>query len=423
MSAAPVRFDGVWKKFRRGERHDSLRDLIPAAARRLFRPRPADALAEQEFWALRDVSFEVAAGETLGIIGRNGAGKSTILKLLSRILRPTRGHSQVRGRVGALIELAAGFHPDLTGRENICMQGAVMGMRRGDIARKFEAIVEFADVAAFIDTPVKRYSSGMHARLGFSIAAHLEPDVLIIDEILSVGDLAFQQRCIDRMMDFRRHGAAIVFVSHNLQAVATHFDRGLLLDRGTPVFLGSAAEAVARYTERPGAAPASALQDEGRRARVVSASLRNRRGSPAADCAPDDELSLFVTYEYADERPDTLIFGFYVTDAVTGLRIYNAGARDLGLAWTPPPGHRTVTMEYRFRAHLLKGSYHVNCYVSDRTAHQCLHQVEPAAHLIVKENFSAQGIADLAVRCRVVEGAAGAPQAPADELTACAVGG
>jgi homopolymeric O-antigen transport system ATP-binding protein len=169
-----VVFDGVWKKFRRGERHDSLRDLIPSMVRRLVSPRPATELEGEEFWALQDVSFAVRRGEALGIIGPNGAGKSTTLKLLTRILKATRGSCRVSGRVGALIEVAAGFHPDLTGRENIYLQGAIMGMKRAEIDRHLDEIIEFAGVSAFVDTQVKRYSSGMNARLGFSIAA---PDV------------------------------------------------------------------------------------------------------------------------------------------------------------------------------------------------------------------------------------------------------
>jgi lipopolysaccharide transport system ATP-binding protein len=182
-------FDRVWKKYRRGERHDSLRDLLPAAVLRLLRPRrQASELQTEEFWALKDVSFEVGPGEALGIIGPNGAGKSTVLKLLTRILKPTLGACRVTGRVGALIEVAAGFHPDLTGRENIYLQGAILGMKRGEIARKLDEIVAFSGIEDFIDTPVKRYSSGMNARLGFSIAAHVDPEVLLIDEVLAVGD-------------------------------------------------------------------------------------------------------------------------------------------------------------------------------------------------------------------------------------------
>ncbi len=175
MSEPRILFDNVWKKFRRGERHDSLRDLIPSAVARLMGRAREDELQQKEFWAVRNVSFEVHAGKALGIIGPNGAGKTTTLKLLTRILRPTKGTFLVRGRVGALIEVAAGFHPDLTGRENIFLQGTIMGMKNAEIRRKVDEIIDFAGVEAFVDSPVKRYSSGMNARLGFSIAAHLEP--------------------------------------------------------------------------------------------------------------------------------------------------------------------------------------------------------------------------------------------------------
>lgn len=252
-----ISVEGVWKKFRRGERHDSLRDLLPSLARRLARGRPdPTALAERDFWALRDLSFTIGPGQALGIIGHNGAGKSTLLKLLTRILRPTRGRVTVRGRVGALIELAAGFHPDLTGRENVFLQGAIMGMPAAVIRRRFDQIVDFAGIADFIDTPVKRYSSGMNARLGFSIAAHLEPEVLIIDEVLSVGDLAFQERAFGRMQDIVRSGIPVAVVSHQLDRIATLSTHAILLRRGELVASGSPSECIATYVagqlEAPG---------------------------------------------------------------------------------------------------------------------------------------------------------------------------
>jgi len=242
MSA--VKVEGVWKKFRRGERQDSLRDLIPALVARATGRRRDDGLTREEFWALRDISFTVGPGEALGIIGPNGAGKSTMLKLLSRILRPTRGAISLSGRVGALIEVSAGFHPDLTGRENVFLQGAIMGMSRAEIGRKFDAIVDFAGVEAFIDTPVKRYSSGMNARLGFAIAAHLDPDVLLIDEVLSVGDVGFQEKCVTRMRELLARGIPLIFVSHNLTAVVDLCTRAVLIDHGIVQYDGSPAEAV-----------------------------------------------------------------------------------------------------------------------------------------------------------------------------------
>jgi ABC-type polysaccharide/polyol phosphate transport system ATPase subunit len=240
-----VTFDGVWKKFRRGQYHDSLRDLIPATARRLMGRAPvSDDLHGHEFWALRDVSFRVRPGEALGIIGANGSGKSTTLKLLTKILRPTRGAAALHGRVGALIEIAAGFHPDLSGRDNVYLQGAIMGMKRAEIKARFDEIVEFAGVADFIDTQVKRYSSGMNARLGFAIAAHLNPDVMIIDEVLSVGDVAFQDKCVHRMRQMIAHGVPVVFVSHNLPAVAELCTRVIVLRRGVVTYDGDPVDAI-----------------------------------------------------------------------------------------------------------------------------------------------------------------------------------
>ena len=248
MSTPPVRFEQVWKKFHRGEMHDSLRDLIPSIARRLTgRGQTERILAEGDFWALSDVSFDVDHGDALGIIGPNGAGKSTILKLLTRVVRPTRGSSAVQGRVGALIELGAGFHPDLTGRENVYLQGSIMGMRRAEIDRKFDDIVAFAGVSDFIDTPVKRYSSGMHARLGFSVAAQLDPDVLIIDEVLGVGDAAFQRKAFEYIEGLRKRQVPLVVVSHQLDRINQFCTAALLLDRGKVRHIGTPQETIDLY--------------------------------------------------------------------------------------------------------------------------------------------------------------------------------
>jgi ABC-type polysaccharide/polyol phosphate transport system ATPase subunit len=247
MNSQPrILVENVWKEYWRGERHETLRDFLPAAVSRVFgRTQPG----RSSFWALRDVSFEVQPGQVLGIIGRNGAGKSTMLKLLSRVLRPTRGHVELRGRVGSLIEVSAGFHGDLTGRENIFLQGAVLGMKRESIRRLFDEIVEFAGIPDFIDTPVKRYSSGMNARLGFAVAAHLDPDVLLIDEVLSVGDLAFQRKAAERVKALVGKRIPIVLVSHQLDRVLALCDKAILLSEGNVVCAGSAAECVAAYVD------------------------------------------------------------------------------------------------------------------------------------------------------------------------------
>ena len=249
MTQPGIVFDGIWKKFQRGEVHDSLRDLIPALARRLTGRSPrADQLeTSDDFWALENLSFDVKSGEVLGIIGGNGAGKSTALKIMNGILRPSRGTRMIRGRVGALIEIAAGFHPDLTGRENVFLQGAIMGMPKQLIRRKFDEIVDFAGIAEFIDTPVKRYSSGMNARLGFAIAANLEPEVLIIDEVLAVGDAAFQHRAFGRIQEMATSGIPVAIVSHQLDRVNSLCTKAIVLQRGRAVMEGTPAECTAFY--------------------------------------------------------------------------------------------------------------------------------------------------------------------------------
>jgi ABC-type polysaccharide/polyol phosphate transport system ATPase subunit len=247
VSHGRIEFEHVWKKFGRGQLHDSLRDLVPDLAARLVGRRAASTLEPRQFWAIEDVSFSVTPGEALGIIGPNGAGKSTILRLLTRILRPTRGRCGVRGRVGALIDTSAGFHPDLTGGENVYLQGSIMGMTRREIASRFDEIVAFSELADFIDTPVKRYSSGMNARLGFSIAAHMSPDVLIVDEVLAVGDYRFQRKAYDHIGEMVRRGLPVVIVSHQLDRIGSLCTHCILLDRGRVSMRGSPEECISRY--------------------------------------------------------------------------------------------------------------------------------------------------------------------------------
>jgi lipopolysaccharide transport system ATP-binding protein len=240
----------------------------------------------ESFWALRDVSFEVRHGEVLGVIGRNGAGKSTLLKILSRITEPTTGKAMLEGRVGSLLEVGTGFHPELTGRENIFMSGAVLGMRRGEIERKFDEIVDFAGVAQFLDTPVKRYSSGMQVRLGFAVAAHLEPEILLIDEVLAVGDAEFQRRCLARMGEVSKEGRTILFVSHNLAAVEALCGAGILLEGGALVATGTSDHVIKEYLKSTASAERNELTDRPDRQgsgqlRVTAVTARIRTGSPS----------------------------------------------------------------------------------------------------------------------------------------------
>jgi lipopolysaccharide transport system ATP-binding protein len=234
MSTTVIRVENVSKRYRIGlvrQHYHTLRDGIADSVRSLFY-RNGRNHQEDTFWALRDVSFEVKTGEVVGVIGRNGAGKSTLLKILSRITEPTSGFAEIHGRVGSLLEVGTGFHPELTGRENIYLNGAILGMRKAEIDRKFDEIVAFSEVENFIDTPVKHYSSGMHVRLAFAVAAHLEPEILIVDEVLAVGDAAFQKKCLGKMGDVAGLGRTVLFVSHNMSAIAQICKRIIFLENG-----------------------------------------------------------------------------------------------------------------------------------------------------------------------------------------------
>lgn len=227
--------------------HSLLRDVIVNSAKSLLHQRKARS--SETFWALNDVSFSLQQGDRLGVIGRNGAGKSTLLKLLSRITEPTRGKIEIWGRVASLLEVGTGFHPELTGQENVYLNGAILGMSRSEIAKKFDEIVAFAEVERFLDTPVKRYSSGMYVRLAFAVAAHLEPEILIVDEVLAVGDTQFQQKCLNKMEDVGREGRTVLFVSHNMQTISSLCNRGIVLESGRVIFDGAAPQAIEVYLE------------------------------------------------------------------------------------------------------------------------------------------------------------------------------
>jgi homopolymeric O-antigen transport system ATP-binding protein len=255
--------DGLSKKYRIGQyraAYGTLRDSIMHGVGRMRHGHLHDP--PKEIWAVRDVSFEARAGEVLGVIGPNGAGKSTLLKILTRITAPTEGRAEIRGRVGSLLEVGTGFHPELTGRENIYLNGAILGMKRGEINQKFDAIVGFSGVERFIDTPVKRYSSGMFVRLAFSVAAHFEPEVMIVDEVLAVGDADFQRRSLGRMETLGESGRTVLFVSHNLQAILQLCDRAILLEHGRVVKDGPTNEVVAYYEEQTVGGGAQAVWED-----------------------------------------------------------------------------------------------------------------------------------------------------------------
>lgn len=320
MTPFAMKVEGVAKSFRiqralARQPYRTLQEEVIALPRNLWKRAMGRVETMETFWALDDVTFDVRQGEVVGIIGRNGAGKSTLLKILSRITEPTRGRAEIYGRVGALLEVGTGFHAELTGRENIFLSGAILGMRKTEIARQFDAIVDFAEVEQFIDTPIKRYSSGMYMRLAFAVAAHLEPEILLVDEVLAVGDAAFQKKCLGKMEDVAGQGRTVFFVSHNTQAVRQLCTRGILLEKGRVVADGPTDETMAIYNQR--------LREMRIDAETGINNPENRRGSGAVRFT-----SVSVEDQEGEER-----YTFPMGDTVRFRLTYTVNAPMRGLAF------------------------------------------------------------------------------------------
>jgi lipopolysaccharide transport system ATP-binding protein len=397
VTRAPIEFRQVWKKFHRGELHDSLRDLIPEATRRLLRGRPPlEQLERDEFWALRNVSFEVAPGEALGIIGPNGAGKSTILKLLTKILRPTLGECSVRGRVGALIEVAAGFHPDLTGRENVFLQGAIMGMRQAEIEAKFDQIVDFSGIPQFIDTQVKRYSSGMNARLGFAIAAHLDPDVLMVDEVLAVGDYNFQRKAFGRIEEMARRNIPVVIVSHQLERIAALCTKAILLDAGRVVKRGEPADCIAAYIAGQ---EVSTTENEGADAELA----RTVRLDSSRAILSGDRVRLRVAGTVDGLRPDEVAerqIMFTVRELQGGNVLFQTGTQRNDIEF-PPSGPFEIALSLQMN--VPAGMYAIDTTVWDGHRMKTSFQ-GPSLTIQVKESIPFRGSVQLNPELRIEAG-------------------
>jgi lipopolysaccharide transport system ATP-binding protein len=318
----------------------------------------------QEFWALRDVDFEVKRGETMGVIGHNGAGKSTLLKILSRITPPTEGEVHIRGRVGALLEVGTGFHPELTGRENVFLNGAILDMKRQEIQRRFDEIVEFADIGPFIDTPVKRYSSGMQLRLAFSVAAHLEPEVLIIDEVLSVGDLAFQQKCLGRMEAASREGRTVVFISHNLSSVLSLCDRAVMLANGRVAASGRVGDVVDAYVGDVTSDMERGIRDRENRdgnGKLRFVDIRLERGGQLID-SPTTGEDFDIILNFEKHSPDALRglrfrFGVHSLSDNSPLLDLDSGATGTVFAEVPSDGEVRCKID---RCPLPAGQYYLD---------------------------------------------------------------
>ncbi|MBE3602979.1 ABC transporter ATP-binding protein [bacterium] len=371
-----IRVEKLGKRYAIGRRENlvTIREAItgamlaPIRALRRLNGRTADRSAEH-FWALKDVSFEVAPGEVLGVIGRNGAGKSTLLKILSRITEPTAGRVELHGRVGSLLEVGTGFHQELTGRENIFLSGAIMGMRRAEIIRKFDEIVAFAEIDDFIDTPVKRYSSGMYVRLAFAVAAHLEPEILLVDEVLAVGDVGFQKKCLGKMGEVAHGGRTVLFVSHNMAAVEALCKRCLMLSGGTLAANGDPMTVMARYVAEsapPDSGAADLTVHPGRRHGDTPTMTRVELGDGAGPARGairiGDPMEIRVSYRAA--RPLRPVLGSVIKTSY-GAPVFCVSDRFCAqLAQCEPRAEATIVCRIE-RLMLIPGNYSIDLWLGD----------------------------------------------------------
>jgi len=404
MDSPAIRVEGLGKRYRiprAQKRPDTLRDAIAASARNALGAmgqvgrRRADRDADDEtFWALQDVSFELDRGEVLGVIGANGAGKSTLLKLLSRITEPTTGRGEIRGRVGSLLEVGTGFHSELTGRENTYLSGAILGMRRDEIGRKFDEIVEFAEVGRFVDTPVKHYSSGMYLRLAFAVAAHLEPEILIVDEVLAVGDAAFQQKCLGKMGTVARDGRTVLFVSHNMNAIRSLCTRCLTLHKGRIHDNGDPVEVISRYLSaaRQHSGPdqwidlAESHREGTGEVRFIAAKYRGPDQGLGAHLLPDGPAEFLCLVESDVSRTVGSIA--VSISSVEGDRLVNMDSVLQGKSVELEPGRNVVRIATE-SLHLHPGLYQVNLWMANplgtRGAGSAFDYLQPAFDIEVAD--------------------------------------
>jgi lipopolysaccharide transport system ATP-binding protein len=371
MSDFAVHIENLGKRYRIGTPRagystlrDTLARLVTAPLRRSRRmTSPSPRNGDDVIWALRNVTLEVRRGAVVGIIGRNGAGKSTLLKILSRITEPTEGRAEIQGRVGSLLEVGTGFHPELTGRENIFLNGAILGMRRADIARRFDEIVAFAEVERFVDTPVKHYSSGMYVRLAFGVAAHLDPEILVVDEVLAVGDAQFQKKCLTKMGDVARGGRTVLFVSHNMAAVQLLCTSAVLLRDGQVAGIGDPQTMTATYLGSAQRAGFVAMNRTGR-PQLLSAELRAADGTPLAKAVSTDPTVVHLHYVLPEKAPGTRVgIGILSPD---GVPLFTSNAGDAALDVPSDAGEYVARVVVPANT-LLAGEFHLAvCLWNDR---------------------------------------------------------
>jgi lipopolysaccharide transport system ATP-binding protein len=377
-SEIALRVAGLGKRYQIGARrqpYPMLRDRLARAFTwplRRLRNRHHDGGPSVPLWALRDVSFDVRRGEVLGVIGGNGAGKSTLLKILSRITEPTEGEAAVYGRVGSLLEVGTGFHPELTGRENIYLNGAILGMRRAEIARRFDDIVSFAELEQFVDTPVKYYSSGMYVRLGFAVAAQMDTDILIVDEILAVGDTRFQQKCLGTLNDVTRGGRTVLFVSHNMAAIQRLCTSALLLDHGRVAHVGDVRSTVAAYLAGSARGGYVAPHRTGH-AQVLAVDVCDLSGASLVRPVCADAIVCRVRYVLPRTAPDTDVVLTVLTADATP--VFSTSSHDAGMRLPSEPGEYETSVIIPADT-LLAGDFHLSVWLLSGS--EVVHAVEPA---------------------------------------------
>lgn len=360
MSDIAVRAEGLGKMYRIGgpkQKYRTIRETIADTAKMPFQRMRSVLRGEaagggrETIWALKDVSFEIKHGDVVGVIGRNGAGKSTLLKVLSRITEPSAGYVDIYGRVGSLLEVGTGFHPELTGRENIYLNGAILGMTREEIDRKFDEIVDFAEIEKFIDTPVKHYSSGMGLRLGFAVAAHLEPEILVVDEVLAVGDMNFQQKCLGKMDEVSRHGRTILFVSHNMAAIRQLCQRTIVISSGQTIFQGDTSEGIDFYLSYNSNSQAEAVVDTRSYAdrsgtgggRIVRVGVEDEYGNATRNIGIGKPLRIWIDVELEELRAP-LVMGVEIKSR-EGVPLLNLRTDSQGITFGPYPNLAKVRLQ------------------------------------------------------------------------------
>jgi lipopolysaccharide transport system ATP-binding protein len=411
MSDSVIRVEGLSKKYVLGHQSEgrsqykSLRDAVAEGARSMFRRK--ERSDRDEFWALRDVDFEIRQGDRVGIIGRNGAGKSTLLKVLSRIVEPTTGRIGIKGRVASLLEVGTGFHPELTGRENIYLNGAILGMSRREIDRKFDEIVAFAEVEKFLDTPVKRYSSGMYVRLAFAVAAHLEPEILIVDEVLAVGDAQFQKKCLGKMEDVAGEGRTVIFVSHQMSAIQALCDRAIVLQNGTVHRDASTRDGINAYLETAHTlSNQTKLADRKDRTgsgliKAIDLQILDRDGIPTTSPESGGDYCLELTCQNSLGRQmSSVVVSLHICDERDSIvMLFRTNFNDSNL--TMLPGISKVRCQIQ-RLPLVIGMYRVSAFISYADQETLDFINDAAAFRIDSGDFFGTGSPGLPNHCKIL---------------------